>query len=120
MDAILSSNPDTLYYDGECPICEREIASLRKRKAESLKLIDVHTDSSLTASQRERFMERLHVLCADGTWLTGYQANLQAWKHTALGRWVPVLNFWPIRKLGEAGYELWLKLYRYLHKRRQS
>lgn len=116
----LSSQPDTLFYDGECPICQREVALLRKRKTESLKLVDVHRDDSLTAQQREQLTNRLHVLCANGAWLTGYQANLQAWKHTDLNRWVPLLNVLPIRKLGEVGYELWLRLYRYLRKRRRQ
>lgn len=116
----MATTPDTLYYDGECPICQREVELLRQRKSESLKLVDVHHDDSLTGRQREQLMSRLHVRRGDGTWLTGYQANLQAWTHTSWRRWVPLLNIWPIRKLGEVGYELWLKLYRQLRKRRVS
>ena len=34
---------ETLYYDGACPLCTREMKHLAKLKQESLALVDIHT-----------------------------------------------------------------------------
>ena len=33
---------DTLYYDGACPLCAREMKHLAKLKRDSLELVDIH------------------------------------------------------------------------------
>ena len=34
--------PDTLYYDGQCPLCVKEMDKLRVIKDEQLQLVDIH------------------------------------------------------------------------------
>ena len=34
--------PDTLYYDGQCPLCVKEMDRLRIIKDEQLQLVDIH------------------------------------------------------------------------------
>jgi predicted DCC family thiol-disulfide oxidoreductase YuxK len=33
---------ETLYYDGACPLCAREMKHLAKLKRDSLNLVDIH------------------------------------------------------------------------------
>lgn len=33
---------DTLFYDGQCPLCAGEIAQLRKTRGDALQIVDIH------------------------------------------------------------------------------
>jgi predicted DCC family thiol-disulfide oxidoreductase YuxK len=100
--------PDTLYYDGQCPLCNREMAKLGQLCDANLQLRDIH---SLTAGEdlpdRETLLRTLHLKTANGELLTGIDANVMAWQHTRLGplwRWLR----WPvIRPLADRVYRIW-------------
>lgn len=93
--------PDTLYYDGQCPLCVKEMDRLRELKSDSLELRDIHsleedaTDAGgKPLPDRETLLKVLH-LERDGRLLTGVDANVGAWEHTryaALWRWMR----WPL------------------------
>jgi predicted DCC family thiol-disulfide oxidoreductase YuxK len=54
--------PVTLYYDGLCPLCSREIAHYRKRAVgDSLRFIDV-TDPKFDAAEQGLDAKRIHRL----------------------------------------------------------
>ncbi|WP_027948528.1 thiol-disulfide oxidoreductase DCC family protein [Haliea salexigens] len=112
--------PDTLYYDGQCPLCTREMAKLGKLCDSQLQLADIHclapeasleqTDGSAPTDalpSRDALLKTLHLRTAEGQWLTGIDANVAAWQHTRLGplwRWLR----WPlIRPVADRVYRLW-------------
>ena len=90
--------PDTLYYDGYCPLCAKEIARLRELSGDSLVLLDIHeTQPAEGDPSTDALLRDLHLRTSDGTFLSGVDANVAAWQHTRLGylwRWLR----WPLIK----------------------
>jgi predicted DCC family thiol-disulfide oxidoreductase YuxK len=74
----------TLYYDGGCPVCTREIGFYRRRRgAERIRWIDLAqcTDAELgTELSREAAYARLHVRRPDGELLSGARAFAALWQ----------------------------------------
>ncbi len=101
---------DTLFYDGQCPICRREMDLLqsRLRQPATLQLQDLHTASPEQGFPgKAELLANLHLLRDDGTWLTGLDANARAWSHTAWG-WLFAITRWPlIKPLSDWIYEIW-------------
>lgn len=102
----MSAEPDTLYYDGSCPLCSAEMDRLSRHKNTTLQLVDVH-DLRLPADQKAKMLTELHLQRADGEVITGLDANVAAWQHTRWGvlfRWLR----WPlVRTLADAIYRTW-------------
>ncbi|MEQ9642063.1 MAG: DUF393 domain-containing protein [Alphaproteobacteria bacterium] len=73
----------TVYYDGACPLCAREIAFYRRKdKAGNVTWIDVSalSDSEHVAGlSREQTLARFHVRTPDGRLVTGGAAFAQLW-----------------------------------------
>ncbi len=104
---------DTLYYDGRCPLCMKEIAKLESLGDPSLQLTDIHTvERDNSQPDRDTLLRQLHLRTADDRLLTGLDANIAVWQHTRYGfllRWLR----WPgIRQLADALYDRWA-LWRY-------
>ena len=79
--------PLTLYYDGDCPLCAREIAWLRRRAdSAKLQLADIRAndfDSKALGYSMAQLQNLLHARFADGQWVTGLDATYWSW--TAAG-----------------------------------
>lgn len=101
---------DTLYYDGNCPLCSAEIEKLASFTRGRLELKNIHDlDRDEVAIDSATLLSRLHLQTADGEWITGLQANIRAWHHTPL-RYLWRLLDWPlIRLLSYRAYEFWLR-----------
>jgi predicted DCC family thiol-disulfide oxidoreductase YuxK len=106
--------PLTLYYDGDCPLCAREINLLRRRAApERLQLVDISSatfDAGALGLTHQAMQARLHARFADGRWLTGLDATLWSWRAAGLGRWATPLTWRPLRPVLELGYRLFCRL----------
>lgn len=102
--------PDILYYDGACPLCRAEIRKLAELADSNLSLQDIYLlpDDGSTPP-KDQLLARLHLRRADGTWLTGLEANIQAWQHTKYAACWRLLNLPVIRWFSHLAYELWLK-----------
>ena len=106
----------TLFYDGNCPLCAKEIAVLRNKSKGALIFLDVHQqdDASLQRLQlkREDLLMQLHLLYPNGFLLTGLDANIAAWHcvggHTLLRLLMLPGFYWCAKKV----YYFWAK-YRY-------
>ena len=86
---------DTLYFDGACPLCNKEMTHLARLKDERLTLVDIHSLPDTQASPTKASMlEVLHLKRGDH-WLTGVDANVAAWRHTRIGAIWQVLR-WPL------------------------
>ena len=101
---------DTLYYDGKCPICVREIALLSRLKRSDLELADLH-NSPVAPGSPSRLLRQstLHLQTGAGQWLTGVDAAVRAWSHTPLG-WLFSALRWPlVGKLADVCYDIWAR-----------
>ena len=101
---------DTLFYDGQCPLCRREMAYLRKTADAGLALVDIHgleDPESWPGVTRERLLRRLHLLRESGTFETGLDATVRSWGHTRIG-WLFRPLLWPgIRRVAGTLYRRW-------------
>lgn len=81
----------TVYYDGACPVCAREIAMYRRRDgAEAVRWIDASTaaPASLgTDLSREAALARLHVRDAQGRLVSGAAAFVALWRALPATAW---------------------------------
>ena len=55
---------DTLFYDGQCPLCAKEIRTLRKLQRGNLIFADIHEqrDGSANLPSHEALLRRLHLM----------------------------------------------------------
>ncbi len=98
--------PDTLYYDGQCPLCVKEMDRLRRLKGPDLSLCDIHELDD--RPDRDTLLRVLH-LERDGEFLTGVDANVAAWQHTRFG-WLWRWMTWPLlRPFVERAYDRWAR-----------
>jgi predicted DCC family thiol-disulfide oxidoreductase YuxK len=82
----------TVFYDGACPMCRREIAHYRRlRGADRLCWIDIAGDPAPLADHgldRAAAMARFHVLDRHGQWQTGAWGFAELWAQLPAYRWL--------------------------------
>ena len=105
----------TVYYDGGCPICAREINFYRRRQGgESLAWVDVtQADESALGPglSRAAALARIHVRCTDGTVLDGAAAFAEIWRGMPGLRWLGrLLGVPPFGAIAELGYAIFLRV----------
>jgi len=99
---------DTLYYDGNCPLCSYEIRILNRYKDNKLHLIDIHSQDNRQQSKNKlELLLVLHLQTKEGQWLTGLDATVAAWQHTRVGFAFKPLR-WPlIKPVSDYVYKKW-------------
>ena len=116
--------PLTVFYDGSCSVCSREINHYRQRAHLGwLRLVDISAldfDAASYGRSKEEFMRQLHVCDARGRFYLGVDAFPIIWQ--ALPgpgyRWLARLIRLPgIHPLAILGYKTFARLRRYLPKR---
>ena len=99
-----------LFFDGHCSLCSKEIRLLKKLKRDSLVLVDIHSNSFESFAEgiaASTMLEVLHLRDSNGTWLTGLDATVAAWSHTAVG-WIFKPLRWPgIKVFADLLYLRW-------------
>ena len=114
----------TVYFDGSCPLCRREIALYRRQRgAERLAWVDVSAGVQLGEDLScEAAMQRFHVREGQGRLLSGGAAFARLWR--ALPGWCVLggMFAWPPLSWAlEAAYRLFLplrpRLQRWVHRR---
>jgi predicted DCC family thiol-disulfide oxidoreductase YuxK len=85
----------TVFYDGFCPVCSREIAGYRRLKLNThIEWLDLAARDDVlvaeTFSQAEA-LELLHVKDAAGVLHVGLAAHLLLWQHLPGFNWCAVL-----------------------------
>lgn len=108
-------DPLTVFYDGACPMCRKEIAWYKRQQGASL---IVWEDISQTSGDMVRndlcktdALLRLHVRTAEGNLLSGALAFSEIWKNLPnfklLGK---VVGLPLISTLAESLYKIFLKV----------
>ena len=99
---------DTLYYDGQCPLCSAEMKKLTRHADSGLQLVDIHSLADETGlPNKQQLLSSLHLKQADGKLLKGLDANVAAWQHTRFGFLFRCLR-WPLlRSMADWVYDCW-------------
>lgn len=71
--------PVTLYHDGHCPFCQKEVAWLERHPyRERVSLVDIQAegfDAERLGTTFDAMMGKLHVRDAQGHWFIGMEAS---------------------------------------------
>lgn len=108
----------TVYFDGGCPVCSREIAMYQRQAgADSVRWVDVTgcSDSDLGPGlTRDTALARLHVRNANGHLVSGAKAFTTLWRALPQWAWLGRLLGTPVTLwLLEAGYRSFLRVRRF-------
>jgi predicted DCC family thiol-disulfide oxidoreductase YuxK len=91
--------PLTIYFDGSCPLCTREIALLTKfDEQQLLQMVDCSaTDfAPIDGYAREAMMALIHARDAAGAWLIGAPVFAAAYRATGFAS---IASLWGSRRL---------------------
>jgi demethoxyubiquinone hydroxylase (CLK1/Coq7/Cat5 family) len=105
----------TVYYDGGCPLCRREIAHYRRRAgALPIAWVDASAcdpDALGADLPRSAALSRLHVRTADGSLVSGAAAFAALWARVPGYRWLAAVAAQRPAMAGlEAAYRAFLRL----------
>ena len=105
----------TVFFDGGCPVCRREIGFYRARRgAERIDWVDVSASDEAEVAPglcRRDAMARFHVRSADGQMVSGARAFIVLWRVLPAFRPVGlILSAPPLPWISEQAYRLFLWL----------
>ena len=85
----------TVYYDGLCPVCSREVASYQRLKlASHIAWLDLAGSAEVLAAEPftlEQALQLLHVKDAEGKLHVGLAAHMLLWAHLPGFKWLSAL-----------------------------
>lgn len=114
-DTSTSEQPFTVYYDGACPLCSKEIETYRKIDgADKFSWVNAAQDDqeSLGADlNAEEALARMHVRDESGRLISGAAAFAAIWARFPKTRWLGrLMGTRPALWILEPGYRLFLKV----------
>lgn len=104
-----------MLYDGECPLCMREVNMLRERNKiyKSIKFVDISSqDYSPDDNQGldyETVMGRIHAILSDGTTVKDVEAFHKLYEEVGLGWIFSITKYEPIATIASSVYVIWAK-----------
>lgn len=103
----------TMFYDGRCPLCMKEIEHLRRWNTEKqVRFVDINSDTFRECYPQvdpDAAMAILHGQLPDGRIITGVDVTVEAWEHVGKGHWVRWLRWPGIRRISPALYRLFAR-----------
>ncbi len=120
--------PVTLYHDGHCPLCQREVAWLtRHPRRERVLLVDIQApefDAEALGKTFEAMMGKLHLADARGDWFIGMDASRALYAVLGYRKLVWLSSLPGIAGVMDAGYRWFarrrVRLGRWLEKGRRK
>lgn len=105
-------SPLTVYYDGACPVCRREISYYQGRTGEGVAYCDVAATADPAPDlTREDALRRFHVRLADGRLVSGAAAFLALWGQVpGFSRIASLLSVKPVVAVLDVAYLGFLRL----------
>lgn len=102
-----------VFYDGDCPLCRREIAMIRRwDKRERIRFTDIAAegfDAALYGTTQDRLMAEIHGRDAQGHWLVGVEVFRRLYATVGF-EWVVAVTRWPlVRESLDIAYRLFAK-----------
>ena len=102
----------TVWYDGACPLCIREIAWMRRLdRAQRIAFVDLTKPEAPCPIDRSLMLARFHVTRPDGQTMSGAAAFAAMWREIPLLRPLGLIARLPgILPVLERAYLLFLKI----------
>ncbi len=103
-----------VFFDGDCPLCSREVAFLRGRSSlRTVRFTDIATlgppGQQRAGRTRDALMDRIHARLGDGTVIEGVEVFRRLYERLGWG-WLVAPTRWPIlRQLADAAYALFAR-----------
>jgi predicted DCC family thiol-disulfide oxidoreductase YuxK len=108
----------TVYFDGACPVCRREIAHYRRlRGSDAIAWVDASSCDEAALGQgldRSLVLSRFHVREGDGTLSSGAAAFVAIWRRLPAFAWFATLaSSRPMLAVLDVGYWIFLRVRRW-------
>ena len=104
-----------MLYDGECPLCMREVNMLKRRDQGkgAIAFVDI-ADPNYEAADHEgisfeQSMERIHAILPDGRVITDVEVFRRLYEEVGLGWLYSITKLSLVEKAANAVYSLWAK-----------
>ncbi|EYU29936.1 hypothetical protein ABFS82_04G167300 [Erythranthe guttata] len=104
-----------MLYDGECPLCMREVNMLRDRneKYGTIKFVDISSDEYSPEDNQgldyKTVMGRIHGILSDGTIVKDVEAFRKLYEVVGLGWVYAITKYEPVASIADAVYGVWAK-----------
>lgn len=98
-----------VFFDGDCPLCVREIAMLRwldrRGRISFTDIADPRFDPGAWGTELGTLMDRIHGRLPDGTWIEGVEVFRRLYGAVGLGWAVPLSRLPGVSALLDWAYE---------------
>lgn len=104
-----------MLYDGDCPLCMREVNMLKERNKTygTIKFVDISSEEYCPEQNRgldyKTAMGRIHAILSDGTVVTDVEAFRRLYEAVGLGWVYAITKYEPIASIANAVYGVWAK-----------
>jgi len=102
-----------VFFDGECPLCMREIRMLRwMDRRQRIRFTDISAEKFVPdefGRKMQDFMDEIHGRLPDGQWITGVEVFRRLYAAVGLGPLVSLTRLPGISHGLEAGYQVFAK-----------
>ncbi len=102
-----------VFFDGDCPLCMREIRMLRRRDHHArIEFTDISArtfDPTPLGTDYAALMTRIHGRLPDGTWIEGVEVFRQLYAAVGFRRLVAISRWPGISHLARLGYHLFAR-----------
>ena len=111
---MIGSSQIRVLYDGDCPLCSREIRFLEKRDRERGRIqfeniAEPPFDPGAYGLDARKVMARIHGVLPDGTVVEGVEVFRRAYTAVGLG-WLIAPTRWPgLRHLADLAYRIFAR-----------
>ncbi|WP_371188775.1 thiol-disulfide oxidoreductase DCC family protein [Thalassotalea maritima] len=106
----------TIFYDGHCPLCVKEMRSLAARDdQQQLLLVDIHQpdfEQRYPQISKQQASRILHAIDASDDIILGLDVTYQAWALLGRGHWFVWLRWRWLKPVTDLGYRVFAR-YRY-------
>lgn len=104
-----------MLYDGDCPLCMREVNMLKERDKSygAIKFVDIGSEDYSPEENQgldyETVMGRIHAILSDGTVVRDVEAFRRLYEEVGLGWVYAITKYEPIATVASIVYRVWAK-----------
>lgn len=104
-----------MLYDGDCPLCMREVNMLRERNKPygAIKFVDISSNDYSPEDNEgldyKTVMGRIHAILSDGTVVRDVEAFRRLYEVVGLGWVYAITKYEPVATVASLAYSFWAK-----------